>query len=213
MPRRALFGAILKDKKLILVIDDDAELRDGLKRALDGAGFAAVRCDSGEAARDMLARIKPDAIIIDRMMAGIDGLSLLSELRAAGDVTPAMVLTAMAGGDNAADGLAGGADDYLAKPFSLRELILRMENILKKSGADSKPAALPGHLRMENGEFFADGARLPLNEAERIAMTDMLAGRAAAMPPMAAKRLKAKLAPAGLIIANVRGKGYKITRL
>ncbi|MDO4423760.1 MAG: response regulator, partial [Pseudomonadota bacterium] len=112
--------------KTVLIVDDDDILRNTLARGLRNDGFYILTANSAENATDVLNRISVDAIVLDRMMTGMDGLSFLKQLRASGNQTPTIMLTAMTGPENAIDGLSGGANDYLAKPFQIRELILRL---------------------------------------------------------------------------------------
>ena len=106
----------------ILIIDDDDMLRRTLARGLRADGFDVITAASAEDGADILGKIVVDAVVLDRMMTGMDGLTFLKNMRAGGDATPVIMLTAMTGPENAIAGLSGGADDYLAKPFQLREL-------------------------------------------------------------------------------------------
>jgi len=211
--------------KSILIIDDDAELRKSLRAGLLRDGFDAIQADSAASAAEILRRVSVDGIILDRMMPETDGLSFLRALRKSGIDTPVIMLTAMDGGDNAACGLEGGADDYLAKPFQFRELVLRIRNMIRKSGArdgvsdgvldgvlDARAAARANLVRT-GGEFLARGRPLLLSAREKAALTEMLDGKIAEIPPMTAKRLREKLALAKLEnidIITERGRGYKI---
>ena len=192
----------------ILIIDDDDELRKSLKIGLEQDGFAVVAAESAEFAAEILNRIAVDAIVLDRMMTGTDGLSFLKTLRANGNNTPVLMLTAMNGADNTIDGLSGGADDYLAKPFNLRELTLRLKNMLKRP---AMPRAATG-IRAVDGEFFIGKKLLALSDAERMALDGLIAGRTVRIDPMTAKRLRSKLLAnsKNIDIITVRGKGYKI---
>lgn len=123
--------------KTILIIDDDDMLRNTLARGLRSNGFNVVCANCAETGEQILSRICFDAIVLDRMMTGTDGLTFLKKLRMSGNATPIIMLTAMTGAENAIDGLSGGANDYLGKPFQLRELILRLNNIIKKNDTDT----------------------------------------------------------------------------
>ena len=101
----------------VLVIDDDKMLRDALAVGLRQSEFEVITAESGEFANEILSRITVDAIVLDRMLGGVDGLSFLKNIRANGNNTPVIMLTAMSGPENAIDGLSGGANDYMAKPF------------------------------------------------------------------------------------------------
>lgn len=201
--------------KTILIIDDDNMLRNTLAKGLRNDGFDAITAASGEEGADILSRIKVDAIVLDRMMGGIDGLTMLKNLRGAGNTTPVLMLTAMTGPENSIDGLLGGANDYLAKPFQLRELILRLGNIIKST--DAAPGGLPDGLMFVDDEFFADGKLLGLSGEEKkllqLLVTPM--GNVAPASPMVAKRLRVKLNGVilGMDMITMRGRGYKLVRI
>lgn len=201
--------------KTILVIDDDETLNKTLARGLRGEGFNAVSALSAEEGTSVLARMSVDAIILDRMMTGIDGLSFLQDLRAGGDTTPVIMLTAMSGPENAIAGLSGGANDYLAKPFQLRELVLRLNNIIKNNDV---PTKMPKGLTFTDDEFFVDtpnGSKLfSLSGEEKKLLIHLTTpmGNIAPASPMVAKRLRAKLNDvlSNIDIITIRGQGYKI---
>ncbi|MDR1207287.1 MAG: response regulator transcription factor [Rickettsiales bacterium] len=203
-------------QKTILIIDDDDMLRSSLAKGLRAADFSVVTADSAEFAEKIMDRIIPDAIVLDRMMTGIDGLSALRGWRARGIKAPVIMLTALSGPENAIDGLESGADDYLAKPFQLKELILRLNNVMKN--ADAFDTSMPKGLRLADGEFFIDdGAEhklLALSLAESRFLKELASpvGNIASVPPMVAKRLREKLRAnlKNADIITVRGKGYKI---
>jgi two-component system response regulator MprA len=119
----------------ILVVDDEHAVRDALRRALDLAGYDVQIAPAAEPALGLLRERPPDAIVLDVLMPGMDGVELCRLLRADGDRTPVLMLTARdAVGDRVA-GLDAGADDYLVKPFALEELQARLRAILRRSGA------------------------------------------------------------------------------
>jgi DNA-binding response OmpR family regulator len=196
--------------KFVLVVDDDIDLRASLKIGLEKEGFSVITAGSAEEAREILWRISVDGIVLDRMMTGTDGLTFLLEMREAGDETPVLMLTAMNGAMNAVDGLSGGADDYLAKPFHLKELVLRLDNILKKS--EKAEPRMPAGLSVVDGEFFIGKKLLALSESEKKALTEMTRGEVVRMPPMPAKRFRDKILAnlKNADIINIRGKGYKL---
>jgi two-component system phosphate regulon response regulator OmpR len=118
----------------IIVIDDDAELRALIQRFLREHGFA-VRVAADGAMLDALMRREPaDALVLDLMMPGEDGLAICRRLRAAGDDVPILMLTARGDPVDRIVGLEMGADDYLAKPFTPRELVARLHAILRRTG-------------------------------------------------------------------------------
>lgn len=204
--------------KTVLIIDDDDMLRRTLARGLQNNDFNVITADSAEMGVDVLGRVAVDAIVLDRMMTGTDGLTFLKNLRASGDATPVIMLTAMTGPENAIDGLDAGADDYLAKPFQLRELVLRLNNITRNRTA-TIDAPMPDGLAFADDEFFvsdADGNRrvLGLSGEEKKLLTHLTRpmGNIAPASPMVAKRLRGKLNSvlSNLDIITIRGRGYKL---
>lgn len=197
-------------KETILIIDDDIDLRQSLKVGLEKEGFAVITAESADFGREIIKRVTADAIILDRMMPKTDGLTFMKELRETGEKIPILILTAMTGSENTIDGLSGGADDYLAKPFHLKELILRIKNILKKT--DTPKTKMPPDLSIVDGEFFIEKHLLALSELEKKALTQMLDGEIVQIAPMVAKRLRTKLLAntKNIDIITVRGKGYKL---
>lgn len=198
--------------KTVLVIDDDDILRNTLAKGLRNDGFNILSAPSAENASDILARISVDAIILDRMMTGMDGLTFLNQLRASGNRTPVIMLTAMTGPENTIAGLSGGADDYLAKPFQIRELVLRLRNIIKR--APHTETKLPTGLSFIDDEFFIDNKVLSLSGEEKkllIKLTNPV-GNIVPASPMVAKRLRNKLniVLSTLDILTIRGQGYKL---
>lgn len=122
---------MLKDYAHILVIDDDLRLRNLLSRYLQENGFAVSAAKDAENARMFLGQYKFDLLIVDVMMPNETGLEFLQKLRYDSDV-PAIVLTAMGETQDRISGLEAGADDYLPKPFEPKELVLRINNILRR---------------------------------------------------------------------------------
>ena len=116
----------------ILVVEDDPETRDYLAKGLREAGYAVEATASGRQGLMLALDGGFDALILDRMLPDLDGLSLLKSLRAAGVAAPAILLTAMSAIDERVSGLRAGADDYVVKPFSFAELSARLEAILRR---------------------------------------------------------------------------------
>lgn len=206
--------------KTVLVIDDDDMLRRTLAAGLQNEGFAVITANSAEQGAQILSKLNVDAIVLDRMMTGLDGLSFLNNIRASGDATPVIMLTALSGPENSIAGLDAGANDYLAKPFQLRELVLRLNNIIRKNTVDSN---LPAGLLFANDEFFVRTASdttphaLPLSGEEKKLLMHLTTpvGNIAPAAPMVAKRLRAKLNSvlSNIDIITIRGRGYKIVVL
>ncbi len=117
----------------ILVVDDEPAVRRALERALRLDSYDVQLAEDGRQALDALAEQPADAVILDVMMPGIDGLEVCRRLRAAGDRTPVLMLTARDAIDDRVTGLDAGADDYLVKPFALRELQARVRALLRRS--------------------------------------------------------------------------------
>jgi len=116
----------------IMVIEDDPETRAFLRRGLGEAGWEVTVFDEASKALLDLGARSYDAIILDRMLPGMDGLSALKLIRGAKVTTPVILLTAMSGIDDRVEGLENGADDYLVKPFALSELIARVKSIARR---------------------------------------------------------------------------------
>src|SRR6266545_6592419 len=123
----------------VLVVDDERALRDSLRRALALEGYdVELAADGQEALSRLVAHdVAPDAIVLDVLMPGLDGLEVARRLRRAGDRTPILMLTARAEIDDRVAGLDAGADDYLVKPFALEELFARVRALLRRSGGDT----------------------------------------------------------------------------
>ena len=120
----------------VLVVDDEPAVRTALERALVLEGYEVdLAVDGGEALHKVAAEA-PDALLLDVLMPGVDGLEVARRLRADGDRTPILMLTARVGVGDRVEGLDAGADDYLVKPFALEELLARLRALLRRSGAD-----------------------------------------------------------------------------
>ena len=122
----------------ILVVDDEPAVLDAVDRALRLAGYDTELAADGQQALDALAAAAPDALVVDVLMPRVDGLEVCRRLRAAGDRTPVLVLTARAAVTDRVRGLDAGADDYLVKPFALEELLARLRALLRRSGGDGE---------------------------------------------------------------------------
>ncbi|MGA0069197.1 MAG: response regulator transcription factor [Miltoncostaeaceae bacterium] len=121
----------------ILVADDEEAVRTAVRRALTLAGYEVELAADGDEALASLAERAPDAVLLDVMMPGVDGIEVCRRLRAAGDSTPVLMLTARdAVGDRVA-GLDAGADDYMVKPFALQELLARLRALLRRTGTQA----------------------------------------------------------------------------
>lgn len=142
----------------ILLVEDDRELCAALAPALEGAGFAVDACYDGEDGLEILCRAQSvyDACLLDRMLPGLDGLSLLRRARARGVTTPVLMLTALGRVGDRVDGLDAGADDYLTKPFDNRELLARLRALTRR------PTTGPGGRVYACGDLLLDLDELTL---------------------------------------------------
>ena len=131
----------------ILVVEDEQHLADGLKFNLDAEGYEADVVDTGEAALERLLASAPayDLVVLDVMLPGKDGFAVVSELRAARQFVPVLMLTARGRPEDVLKGFAAGADDYLPKPTELAILLARVNGLLRRSGW-TKRQRRPVHL-------------------------------------------------------------------
>jgi two-component system response regulator MprA len=126
----------------LLVVDDDPSVREALGLVLDLNGFGVSTATDGAEAIRTLAVDSPDAVILDVLMPGLDGLEVCRRLRATGDRTPVLMLTARAEVSERVAGLEAGADDYLVKPFASEELIARLRALLRRTGWEGSDETL-----------------------------------------------------------------------
>ncbi|MDO9023503.1 response regulator [Zwartia sp.] len=131
----------------ILIVDDDRDIRDLLSEYLQKQGYRVSVAADGRAMRTVLSRAEPDLIVLDLMLPGEDGLVLCREVRAQSDI-PIIILTARGEEVDRIVGLEMGADDYLAKPFSPRELLARIKSILRRT------RSLPSNLKPDQARLL-----------------------------------------------------------
>ena len=171
------------DKPHILVVDDDTRLRGLLSTFLSQNGFRVSTASNTAEARQRLGALGFDLIVLDVMMPGESGLDFATELRRTDDV-PILMLTAMGEARHRIAGLETGVDDYLGKPFEPRELLLRIQNILRRNKppdeASGEPVRRvtfgPFQFDLDLGELAQKGKRVPLTDAE-VALLRALAVR------------------------------------
>ncbi len=120
------------EKKRILVVEDEKHLAEGLKLNLSLQGYNVNVATSGSSGLQLWKDWKPDLIVLDIMLPGIDGLSVLRNIRLEDERLPILILSAKAATDDKIKGLQYGVDDYLGKPFDLEELLLRVERLLAR---------------------------------------------------------------------------------
>jgi two-component system phosphate regulon response regulator OmpR len=157
----------------LLVIDDDPRLRDLLRRYLTDNGFNVYVAENAQAMNKLWLRERFDMLILDLMMPGEDGLSVLRRLRGSNDPTPIIMLTAKGEDVDRIVGLEMGADDYLAKPFNPRELLARINAVLRRKAAEEVPGApTQEDMSITFGEFALDlGTRSLTKAGEPVPLT------------------------------------------
>ncbi|MCU1279086.1 MAG: two component transcriptional regulator, winged helix family [bacterium] len=228
-----------ESRGLVLIVDDERDLRTLLDFNLRQAGWRTAQAETGAEALARARSLKPTVVILDLNLPDVSGMDVCRLLRADEETRdlPILMLTARGAEDDRVQGLTVGADDYLPKPFSLRELVLRVEAVARR-----RPAAATGgapHKRVEAGRIaldldahlcIVDGAELPLTLQEFRLLAYLIQGRGRvrtredlladvwnASPELETrtvdthvKRLRDKLGAAGDIIETVRGLGYRI---
>jgi len=220
---------------LVLVIEDEKEIRDLVRYNLERAGFRVVPVADGEAGLERIFASRPDAVVLDLMLPGRSGLEVLREVRAEPMTRdlPVLVLTARAAEMDKLLGFEHGADDYLTKPFSPRELVARLQALLRRASPARAPAVIEvGPLRVDPGshEITLRGRRLTLTprEFDLLAFLARHPGRVHSREELLRKvwgydyvgetrtvdvhvrRLRAKLGERNRMIETVMGAGYKL---
>jgi two-component system, OmpR family, response regulator len=123
-----------RDAQRVLVVDDEPSLVDAVSTALRYEGFEVIEATTGRAGLAAAQDVRPDLIVLDVMLPDLDGFAVSTQLRDGGITSPVLFLTARDSLDDKAEGFAAGADDYLTKPFSLAELVMRVKAILRRAG-------------------------------------------------------------------------------
>ena len=136
----------------VLVVDDEPIVRDVVVRYLEREGFSTLEADHGDRARELLERQSPDLVVLDAMLPGTDGLELCRWIRSRSEL-PVIMLTARGEEADRIVGLELGADDYVTKPFSPRELAVRVRTVLRRAGAAPAPTE-----RLAFDDVVLDGA-------------------------------------------------------
>jgi len=158
----------------ILVVEDEANLARGIRENLEAEGYAVEVATDGLQAMAKIRAAEFSLVVLDVMLPGIDGFTVCTRMRAEGHDTPVLFLSARASGQDRIQGLESGGDDYLAKPFQLRELLLRVAAILRRRARYDEMTAREPVLRFGGNEFdfrtfrgrSADGAEQVLTQKE-----------------------------------------------
>jgi two-component system response regulator MprA len=153
----------------ILVVDDERAVRDSLRRALELEGYEIELAENGREALDRLASgAEPDAVILDVLMPGVDGLEVCRTIRRNGSRVPVLMLTARTEVEDRVEGLDAGADDYLTKPFALEELLARVRALLRRYGDGTGEKLRFADLDLDPGtrEVRRDGDPIELTRTE-----------------------------------------------
>jgi DNA-binding response OmpR family regulator len=220
----------------ILIVEDARTLARSMAQGLAEEGFSVDLAGDGEEGLHFAAEVAYDAIVLDRMLPRLDGLSLLRRLRERGVATPVLLLTALGELRDRVEGLDGGADDYLVKPFAFDELLARLRALLRRSRGQPSNRVDLGRLALDLAarQATVDGRRLDLT-AREFALLELLAlepGRTFSRTAIAEKlydeesdrdsnvidvfvaRLRRKLDAAGLpgaeVVRTQRGAGYRL---
>ncbi|MGE4243326.1 response regulator transcription factor [Ramlibacter sp.] len=218
----------------VLLVEDDAAMRETLERTLARRGMTLASCDDGRKALALWRSTEPDAVLLDLTLPGLDGLEVLAQARASGLRTPVLLLTARGTVGDRVLGLNAGADDYLPKPFDLDELEARLKALVRRHAGASAPATSRfvefGDLRLdpESGAVYRRDSVLELTPREAAFLQALLArpGQAvgkerlfnAVFPgepevnpeavEVVAYRLRKKLAATRVTVVTLRGLGY-----
>jgi DNA-binding response OmpR family regulator len=224
-------------RQKVLVIEDDAAVRRGIVDALRFAGFDTMESDNGDAGFDTAVRARCDLLLLDLVLPGRDGLDILREVRRTRPSLPVIILTARGEEADRVLGLRLGADDYVVKPFSVKELLARIKGVLRRSPerpSDIAEVAVPGGVAdfARREVRFDDGERAELTELEcellrylarspgRVISREEVLSRVWRMNPegvdtrtidMHVARLRRKVRDrpdAPQVILTVRGRGY-----
>lgn len=168
----------------LLLIEDDAALTALLRDQLCARGFSVDAAPNGAAGLAQLRRACYDGCILDRMLPELDGLTLLRRARAEGIRTPVLMLTAMGRTEDLVDGLEGGADDYLSKPFAMPELLARVAVLLRHGAGHSAQILSVGDLTLDAERMILSGpsGRCTLTAREQAMLTLLLQKAGSVVP-------------------------------
>jgi DNA-binding response OmpR family regulator len=160
----------MANKRTVVVVEDEDAIRRGIVDALKIAGYEAVEAADGVVGLQESRRAGVDLVLLDLLLPKLDGFDVLSELRATHPSLPVIILTARGSEEDRVRGLRSGADDYVVKPFSARELLARVDAVLRRS--PERPAPM---VRMSAGDVSVDCARREVcqSDGKRVALSEM----------------------------------------
>ena len=156
----------------LLVVDDEPNIRELLSASLRYAGFEVATAADGQQALALAESFRPDLLVLDVMMPGLDGFGVVRRMRGAGRLTPVLFLTARDAAEDKVSGLTLGGDDYVTKPFSLDEVIARIRAVLRRTAGAQQAAEAPRltfadiELDEESHEVIKAGALISLSPTE-----------------------------------------------
>ncbi|GAO40939.1 putative two-component response regulator [Sphingomonas changbaiensis NBRC 104936] len=219
----------------VLVAEDDIETAEFVARGLGELGHSVIRAANGPDALHLATTETPEVVVLDRMLPGLDGLSVLRRMRAASIETPVLLLTALGQIEDRVEGLEAGADDYLVKPFAFSELAARINALARRRPLSETPTELavgPLHMDLLKREVRRDGRPIQLQPrefrlleelmrgADRVVTRTMLLERVwgfhfdpqTNIVETHISRLRAKLNEGGAddVIETLRGVGYRM---
>ena len=224
----------------VLVVEDDAAVRRGLADALTAAGYAVDEAADGPRGLEKALSATPDIVLLDVMLPELDGFGVLAELRRRAPGLPVILLTARGAEEDRVRGLRTGADDYVTKPFSVLELVARVEAVLRRSAerakvADARPVIAGRSFDLgRRTATLADGREVELTEREADLVAFLVANPDRAITREELLRYVWHIDPRGLetrtvdmlvarlrerleddpaapeVVATVRGKGYRL---
>jgi DNA-binding response OmpR family regulator len=223
---------------LVLVVDDEEDVRDLIRSNLIRSGFRTIEAGDGESALECVRTARPDAVILDIMMPKMDGFTVCEEIRKDPviEATPVIMLTAKILAQDRVTGLEKGADDYVPKPFSPRELVLRIQALLKRATRrnddQSNLTVGPFHFDLGNFELTVDGqpTKVTLVEFKLLRYLALRPGIVVDRNEIMQKvwsygeqalsrtvdthvrRLREKLGGAGNWVETVHGEGYRFQK-
>ena len=214
----------------VLIIEDEASLRDQLSEHLKAQGFAVDSAEDGEEGLYFGREYDYDAAIVDLGLPKVDGIEVISTLRAEGRVFPVIVLTARGHWQDKVEGLEAGADDYVAKPFQMEELLARLNALIRRTAGYASPVLAQGDLQLDTAkkEVRVEGQAVELTAYEykvleylmlnpdrvvsKMELTDHLYDqdfdRDSNVIEVFVGRLRKKISPVETI-RTVRGQGYR----